>query len=131
MRYPPLVQEHFDRPCHAGTPPGDGRLYRGEAGSPAQGAQVRIEMRAGGEHIEALGFHAWGCPWTIAACSLAVSRLQRAPVAALGHFAPQALAEELGLPVERLGRLLILGDALRNCLADWDTTQPAGDSPLD
>jgi len=129
MRYPPLVQAHFDQPCHAGTPPGEGRLYRGEAGSPAQGARICIEMRSDGRCIGAIGFHAWGCPWTIAACSLAVSRLQGAPLAALAGFEPRALAAELGLPTERLGRLLILGDALRNCLADWDTTQPAGVSP--
>lgn len=125
MRYPPLVREHFDRPRQLGPPRGPGPVARGLAGSPAAGARILIEARVVGGRLEEVTFRALGCPWVIAGCSLAVERLVGAPVAALAGFDPAALAAELDLPTERLGRLLILQDALRNCLADWDTTQPA------
>ena len=48
------------------------------------------------------------------------------PVAQLWEFDPTAVRAELGIPAEKLGSLLILQDALRNCFRDWDTTQPAG-----
>jgi len=124
MRYPPLVEQHFERPCNAGPLAGPGQVLRGEAGSPAEGAHVLIEARIEAGRVGDIAFRAWGCPWTIAACSLATTRLRGGEAAALGRLDPAALAGELGLPAERLGRLLILQDALRNCLADWDTTQP-------
>lgn len=127
MDYPALVEEHFEHPRHAGTPPGRGSLYRGEAGSRSQGAQVLVETRIRDAVIVAAGFQAWGCPWTIAACSLTMEELQGASVSRLKAFDPQLLAKALGLPAERLGRLLILQDALRNCWADWDTSGSTGE----
>jgi NifU-like protein involved in Fe-S cluster formation len=126
MRYPPLVQAHFDQPRNAGPLPGPGPLCRGAAGTALAGARIVIEARITAGRIGQIAFQAFGCPWTIAACSLATGRLAGAPAAALGQFDPAALAAELEMPAERLGRLLILQDALRNCLADWDTTHPAG-----
>ncbi|MCC7490048.1 MAG: iron-sulfur cluster assembly scaffold protein [Gammaproteobacteria bacterium] len=125
MRHSPLVQEHFDNPRRLGPPQGPGPVACGRAGSAAEGARILIEARIVAGRIEEITFRALGCPWVIAACSLAVDRLAGAPAAALAAFDPGALAAELDLPAERLGRLLILQDALRNCLADWDTTQPA------
>ncbi len=131
MHYPPLVQEHFDRPRHVGPPTGPGRVGRGEAGEVAVGVHIVIEARLVDGHIEEVCFRAYGCPWVIAACSLVTERLTGAPTAGLQNFDPVALAAELDLPAERLGRFLILQDALRNCAADWDTTQPTGGQQAD
>jgi hypothetical protein len=65
----------------------------------------------------------FGCPHTRAACDRAVQLLTGAPVAQLGLLEPLSLGAGLGIPPEKAGRLLIIQDALRNCLADWDNAQ--------
>ena len=45
--------------------------------------------------------------------------------AAVLAFDPRSLEEALPVPAAKRGRLLIVADALRNCLAAWDTTQLA------
>jgi len=125
MRYPPLVEQHFRAPENLG-PLGVPGACRGEAGSPARGARVVFEAQVRDGRVARLCFQAWGCPWVIAACSRMTGLLAGEPVGALARFDPAGLAAELELPPGKLGSLLIIQDALRNCGADWDTTQPAG-----
>jgi len=87
---------------------------------------VVIEAEIAEKSLRRLGFRAFGCPYLIAACSRATEQLTGAPATALGPLDLAALATELKLPAEKLGSLLILQDALRNCFRDWDTTRPAG-----
>ncbi len=79
-----------------------------------------------GATVEQLAFQAYGCPYLIAASSRAMEILAPGPVARIAAFDPATLVTELAIPPEKLGSLLILQDALRNCFLDWDTTQPAG-----
>jgi NifU-like protein involved in Fe-S cluster formation len=126
MRYPPAVQQHFDAPANVGPlRPAAQRTYRGEAGSMALGTWITFEADIVDGRLRRLAFQAFGCPYTIAACSRATEMLAAAPVEALSGFEPRAIAAEFGVPAERIGRLLILQDALRNCFRDWDTTQSA------
>lgn len=125
--YPHDVRRHFQAPANAGALQcqGEELCCRGEAGSAAGGAWVVIEAAVRGERILRLAFRAYGNPYLIAACSRATQLLAPGPPASLAAFAPEALAAELGIPAGKLGSLLILQDALRNCFRDWDTTQPA------
>jgi NifU-like protein involved in Fe-S cluster formation len=127
VEYPAAVQRHFAQPRNVGPlDAGALPLHRGEAGSAAAGAWVVFEAEIGGQSLRRLGFQAFGCPYLIAACSRATELLTGAPATALDHLDLVALGTELKLPAEKLGSLLILQDALRNCFRDWDTTQPAG-----
>jgi hypothetical protein len=72
------------------------------------------------EQIDRLDIRVYGCPHTMAACDRVVQLLTGGSAAGLGTFDPLALAAALEIPVEKTGRLLIIQDALRNCLADWD-----------
>jgi NifU-like protein involved in Fe-S cluster formation len=123
--YPDAIARHFERPANVGPLTGD-TVRRGEAGSMAQGAWVVIEADVRGGRLARLGFRAFGCPHLIAACSHATEILTGRPVAALAELDAAALAAALGIPARKLGSLLMLEDALRNCRADWDTTPPAG-----
>lgn len=128
IEYPAAVRRHFLEPARVGplaAPPG-GRLYRGEAGAAAAGTWVVIEAVVRQATLEDIAFRAYGCPYLIAACSRAMEILAPGPVTRLVEFDPATLRAELAIPVEKLGSLLILQDALRNCFRDWDTTQPAG-----
>jgi len=62
-------------------------------------------------------FRAWGCPHFIAACELAVSGLPGRPLIEAGQVQAAALARELAVPAGKLGRLLVIEDALRDLAA--------------
>jgi NifU-like protein involved in Fe-S cluster formation len=127
MDYPAAVERHFRQPSNVGPlTPGSQRISRGEAGGVAAGAWVVFEADIAGGVLRHLAFRAYGCPYLIAACSLATELLAGAAPQALQRFECATLAEELQVPAGKLGSLLILEDALRNCFRDWDTTQPAG-----
>ena len=95
-------------------------LARGEAGSEEAGTWVVFAARVRDGQVERLDTRVFGCPATRAACERAVEMLTGAPITDLGRLEPRLLGGELGIPPEKAGRLLIIQDALRNCLADWD-----------
>jgi hypothetical protein len=103
----------------AGVPAGT-VLARGEAGSEDAGTWVTFAARVRDGRVARLDARVFGCPHTRAACDRAVQLLTGAPVAQLGLLEPLSLGAGLGIPQEKAGRLLIIQDALRNCLADWD-----------
>ena len=119
--YPDAVLARFDAPAHAGPlGSGPGELVTGRAGGVEDGIDVAFEARIDGGRIVAIGFRTWGCPYSVAASSLAAERLQGQAVQALGEFNPLELAPLLDLPPERRGRLLCIEDALRSCWRAWD-----------
>ncbi len=123
--YPPeVLRRFFARPPGPLAPAtGKGLLVRGTAGRPETGTRVAFAALLSGGRIEALHYGVYGCPYTVAACSLAAERLRGQPVARLGSLDPGELAAALMVPRERAGSLLIVQDALHNCLADWDNAQ--------
>lgn len=129
MSYPEAVLARFDAPPNAGAvAPGPGAVVEGRAGSVAEGVEVAFEFRVADGRIAAAAFRAFGCPYTIAACSLAAERLVGLEAQALREFAPLSLAPELDLPVEKRGRLLRIEDALRSCWRAWDNRGLAASS---
>ena len=119
MEYSEGVARHFANPANAGVLEGPD-VVAGKAGDRAQGAQVVFHARIVDERIAAIRFQAYGCPHTLAACSLVTERLEGLQVQALRELRPEELAAPLEIPVEKTGRLLIIEDALRNCWAAWD-----------
>ncbi len=111
---PPLARDGEE----AGT-----LLARGEAGSEDAGTWVVLAAWVRDGRLACLEARVFGCPDTRAACERAVQLLTGAPVADLGRLTPRQLGVDLGIPPEKAGRLLIIQDALRNCLADWDNAQ--------
>lgn len=111
--YSELVVDHFHRPRNAGEiPPGPG-IRRTRAGNRRAGAEVSLSVRVAGDTVAEVRFQAFGCPHLLAAASLATERLAGLPVSALGRWTAVELGRELGVPVEKRGRLLILEDAVR------------------
>ena len=92
---------------------------RGAAGSEAAGARVQFELRIAGEIVRDARFSAWGCPHTLAAAAWVASRLPGRSRAALLPGSPQEWRAALGIPAEKLGRLLVVEDAISQTLQDW------------
>jgi NifU-like protein involved in Fe-S cluster formation len=131
MNYSPLTERHFRKPANTGPLAGPrGAVVRGEAGTCAQGLRIVFEARVEAGRIAAIAFRALACPHLIAACSRTTELLTGMPLAAARQFDAMSLMEELGIPAEKRGRVLVLEDALHRCLAAWDTTQsPSADRP--
>ena len=124
MDYPAAVLAHFAAPQHAGElREGPGEAVSGRAGELADGVVVSFQLRVLRGTIQALAFRAYGCPYTLAACSLAAEGLQGAPVARVREFTIGQVADELQVPPGKRGALLRIEDALRSCWRAWDNSQ--------
>ncbi len=125
-RYNTAVTERFSRPAlPLPTVPAGSRLISGTAGSERDGARVRFFALVQQDRLCEVGFRAWACPHIIAACSLVAERLQGRPPADLCQAELTGGLEELEIPVEKMGKILILQDALRACREDLHA-RPSG-----
>ena len=107
---PPPVQDWRQRGA---------RVLVGEAGETRLGTWVRLLLCVEGEFVKAARFQAYGCPHTLAACQALVSQLQGRSRAALQPGMPEQWRLQVGAPVEKLGRMLIIEDALRAAQGSW------------
>jgi NifU-like protein involved in Fe-S cluster formation len=92
---------------------GEGTVIAGEAIALDRGAWVRFEARAGAGRIVDMAFRAFGCPHTLAAAALASLSLRGHSLAEATVIDAAWLARELEAPPEKMGRLLVVEDALR------------------
>jgi NifU-like protein involved in Fe-S cluster formation len=121
MDYSAEVLRRFaDLPGAGPLPQGPGLRVEGGAGTEEEGIRVVFAARVEAGRLVAVAFRAFGCPHTLAVCSMAAERLADRPVRELGRLDPLELGRELGVPAAKSSRLLVIQDALRNCLADWD-----------
>lgn len=117
---PPAVRSLFTQLHHAGPLGGtDQVVIRGEAGSVVQGVQVRFFWQVEGSLIRAAGYQAYGCPYTLAACEWLARALPGRSREQPWPGDPQQWARVLEAPPERLGRFLVIEDALRAAQAAW------------
>jgi NifU-like protein involved in Fe-S cluster formation len=86
-------------------------------------AWVRFEARVDSGAIAAVAFQAWGCPHFLAACELAAGWLEGRPLDSAAQCSPDWLSGELQVPADKLGRLLVIEDALRELAAARPGTQ--------
>ena len=114
MKYNAPTLQYFRLAATAG--PLSGAHGRGAAGSREQGTWVQFELRlapgaACGPRIAAARFTAFGCPHTIAAAGwCAEHAVGRDPGAGIPEPAA-ALQARFAVPVEKLGRLIVVEDA--------------------
>jgi hypothetical protein len=119
---PGRIRSLFTQLDHAGPlDEADGSVVQGEAGSVSQGVQVRFFWRIEGALIQAAGYQAYGCPYTLAACEWLARSLAGRSREAPWPGDPQQWATALQAPPERLGRFLVIEDALRAARAAWDS----------
>ncbi len=107
--YSRAVRELFAAPAHAG------QLDGGQAVSlDTPDVRLRLAAEAEGGTVSAMRFRAWGCPHVIAAAEAACASLEGKPVAGLLEFSASGLMDNLPVPVEKTGRILVLEDAVRS-----------------
>lgn len=107
--YNALVREFFAEPDHAG------RLNDGiTVQVNDQGVRVELSACADSGRISAMRFRAWGCPHLIAAAEWACVEFEGGPTGALEILPIARIMEDLAVPAEKTGRILVLEDAIQS-----------------
>jgi hypothetical protein len=77
---------------------------------------VRFLLRLSDERVVEARYGTYGCPHTLATCEWLARSLEGRRLDALGMGDPIQWAQRLGVPAAKLGRLLVIEDALRAAL---------------
>jgi cysteine desulfurase len=111
-----LAHGYFVRPprsprFEAGAP--SAGIRAGRAGRRADGTEVRFELEIADGIVKGARFSAYGCPHTLAVTAWLCEVLEGARIDAGLPGTPADWAARFDVPTEKLGRLLIVEDALR------------------
>jgi NifU-like protein involved in Fe-S cluster formation len=82
----------------------------------AQGTWVRFHLKVAGGTVKAALFQAYGCPHTLAVVAWLTGQLPGRAIAQGVPGTPAAWLQALDVPVEKLGRLLRVEDAMKAAL---------------
>lgn len=91
----------------------------GHAGDPVQDTWVAIGVTVRDGVIERARYGVFGCPYTMAAVAWVAQTLEGSAVTELGTIDVAGLKRRFDMPIERLGRLLLIEDAAKACLEAW------------
>jgi len=115
----PRIRELFTALDHAGDLSEAGAnagIRGGEAGREGLGTRVRFTLRIAEQRLLEVRYRAYGCPHTLATCEWLARSLEGCRLDALAVGEPIEWAQRLGVPAAKLGRLLVIEDALRAAL---------------
>jgi cysteine desulfurase len=103
-----------------GSDPWPGKpTAHGEAGAPAHDAWVRFHLLVADDVVKETRFQAYGCPHTLIVAAWVADELRGRRREALQPGVPRDWAKIHSVPIEKLGRLLVVEDAVQACLRHW------------
>jgi cysteine desulfurase len=88
-------------------------IRHGRAGRRSEGTEIRFELETHEGIVKSARFSAYGCPHTLAVTAWLCEVLEGARIDAGVPQSPAEWAAKFDAPTEKLGRLLIVEDALR------------------
>jgi hypothetical protein len=109
MNYSEMTRRYFESAANAGELRGRG-VFRGAAGDRSRGTWVQFDLQVGDGFVEQARFQAFACPHTIAVCAWLTEAAIGSPPLPLPQNV-QALRDRFAVPIEKMGRLLIVEDA--------------------
>ena len=115
----PVARRYFDALPGAGAMLPAPGVVQGTAGGPEHEAWVRFHLRTEGSIVKAALFQAWGCPHTLAVTAWLTGQLPGRSMEDLVPGTPSAWLQAMEVPMEKLGRLLVVEDALRAVYQQW------------
>jgi NifU-like protein involved in Fe-S cluster formation len=110
VKYNELTRRYFESPPTAGELSGPG-VFRGAAGDREQGIWVQFDLQFESGTLKAARFLAFACPHTIAAAAWLAERSVGMNAARALPESVQDLLNRFAMPVQKMGRLLIIEDA--------------------
>ncbi len=121
--YNATVWSHFRAPRNAGVfVPGTSGVLSGTAGAIKQGRAIEFQLQVGADgRVVDCRYHVYGCPATIALCSMTSERLKGGSLASAAAYSVVQLAEQLGLPAEKRAAAITVEDAIRNAAGRYNS----------
>jgi cysteine desulfurase len=98
---------------------GRGTVITGEAGGAQREVWVRFHLQVAEGQVRDARVQAYGCPHTLRVTAWLTEQLPGLTRDSVPPGNPASWAEALHVPVEKLGRLLVVEDALNACLRQW------------
>ena len=124
VSYNEIVRRHFADPRHAGELRGEfERTLIADVSDSDKGAHVVMAAGVCDDIIAGMAFRVWGCPHLIAALELACNLLVSEPAASLENYELADITQELSVPAEKTGRILLLEDALTTLWAQYGSAE--------
>jgi cysteine desulfurase len=118
MIYSELTRRYFESAAAAGELTGPD-VFRGAAGDRERGTWVQFDLQIGQGNVQAARFLAFACPHSIAVCAWLAETALGKPLQRNLAESAQELRHRFEVPVEKMGRLLIIEDA-------WSAAAVAG-----
>lgn len=119
--YSVAVRQHFFASGYCGDlSSGDGRVATGEAGEIAHGAAVRLTARIDDGRILEMRYRVFGCPYLVAALNITCARSEGSDITSLKNFRAADTLAMLDAPIGKMGRLLLVEDAIQSLLDTLD-----------
>lgn len=113
--YNKVVRDCFENPDHAGDLQGEyAQVLTSEVMESEQGARIVLSAGIADGMIAQMCFRAWGCPHVIAAAEMLCRDRENGPVSGLSAIDANGMMEQLSVPVEKTGKILLLEDALKS-----------------
>lgn len=123
--YNDAVRAYFTDTAHAGDlRRSHGQTLIADVSESEGGAQVILAAGIESGSIAEMAYRVWGCPHLIAALERACQTLVNLPVECLENFDSADITQNLAVPTEKTGRILLIEDALAALwaqVADADT----------
>ncbi len=117
--YNEVVRRHFTDPQHAGDLQRQfDTMLNADVADSDNGIHIVINAGIRTGIIGEMAFRVLGCPHLIAALELVCERLAEQPVASLENYDLADITQELCIPAEKMGRILLLEDALATLWAE-------------
>jgi hypothetical protein len=110
MKYNQQTRRYFETAARAGALSGP-LVYRGAAGNREYGTWVQFDVQTVSGILEDVRFLAFGCPHTIAVAAWVAEQAFGQPAIRRLPDSVQGISLRFAVPVEKLGRLLIIEDA--------------------
>jgi NifU-like protein involved in Fe-S cluster formation len=110
MKYNEQTRRYFETAARAGVLSGP-VVYRGAAGNREYGTWVQFDVQTASGILKDARFLTFGCPHTIAVAAWVAEQAVGQPVIRRLPDSVQAISLQFAVPVEKLGRLLIVEDA--------------------
>jgi NifU-like protein involved in Fe-S cluster formation len=110
MNYNDLTRNYFESAANAGELEGPG-VFRGAAGDPTLGTWVQFDLQIKAGVVSGAKFLAFACPHTIAVAAWLAEQAVGGRLQPMLPESVQALRDRFAVPVEKMGRLLIIEDA--------------------
>ena len=110
MTYNELTRRYFESTPGVGELSGPG-VFRGAAGNLEHGTWVQFDLQCSSGMLLAARFLAFACPHTVAVSSWLAEQAVGRKIARMLPESVQELRTRFAVPIEKMGRLLIIEDA--------------------